>query len=547
MEIETIKFSPFKDQRPGTSGLRKKTKYFMQEHYLESFIQAAINAVRLFNQGDYLQAPLVIGGDGRYYNDQAIQKIIKVALANGYQHIMVACTGVLSTPGTSAVIRTQKASGGFLLTASHNPGGMEHDFGIKYNIANGGPAPEKVTEAIYAQSKELTEYKVATVADVDINKIGETMFGSARVEVFDALVDYTKVLESLFDFEMLAAFFKNGFTMRFDAMHAATGPIAKHIIERILGAAPGTVVRANPLPDFGGLHPDPNQVHAKELMDLMWSGSAPMFGAASDGDGDRNMILGQKFFVSPGDSLAVIADQAASCIRGYSKGLSGVARSMPTSRAVDLVAKAQGLSCYETPTGWKYFGNLMDAGRCTVCGEESFGTGSDHVREKDGLWAVLCWLSILAKTKLSVAEIVQRHWRKYGRYYYQRHDHEGLALEPANEVIAKLRASLPSLVGQKLGAFTISAADDFSYTDPIDSSVSSKQGIRLICGEDERVVIRLSGTGTEGATMRIYYERFCARYEGAKVEDMLGDTVRATKELLKMKEMFGHDEPDVIT
>lgn len=547
MDIKTVSITPFGDQKPGTSGLRKKTKYFMQPHYIEAFVQAAVDAVRGFNEADYTERPLVVGGDGRFYNREAIQKIVKIALANGYRHVMVGKAGILSTPATSAVIRARKASGGFILSASHNPGGAEHDFGIKYNTANGAPSPEKVTEKIYLCSKELSVYKICDIPDIDLDQIKTSFFDGAKVEVFDPLLDYTDLMQQLFDFGEISALFRSGFRMCYDAMNAVTGPYAKRIIEDLIGAPAGTVIRAMPLEDFGGLHPDPNQVHAHELMEKLWGDEGLDFGAASDGDGDRNMILGKKVFVSPGDSLAIITEYAAKVIPGYKKGLSGVARSMPTSRAVDTVAKAFNVPCYEVPTGWKFFGNLMDAGKCAICGEESFGTGSDHVREKDGLWAVLCWLQILANTKKSVAEIVEAHWAKFGRWFYQRHDHEGLDAEKANVLINELRGQIPSLIGTTIGGQKVTLADDYAYTDPIDNSLSTKQGIRIYFGETSRVIFRLSGTGTEGATLRIYYEKYGKDCAGKTAHQELQPLIAAVRSFLRLHERFGKEEPDVVT
>ncbi|HQH27190.1 MAG TPA: alpha-D-glucose phosphate-specific phosphoglucomutase, partial [Oligoflexia bacterium] len=502
MNIRTVATKPFQDQRPGTSGLRKKTKVFMQPHYLENFIQSAFNALAENIAAPFVGKTLVVGGDGRYYNREAIQTIVKMAAANSFSRVLVAKNGILSTPAMSAVIRAQHAFGGFVLSASHNPGGREKDFGIKYNVSNGGPAPEAITEKIFAVSKELSEYKIAEHPDIDLNTLSSQLVINTEVCVFDGLADYVALMQRIFDFNALRAFFASGFRMRFDAMHAATGPYAHAILEHHLGAPQGTVMHGTPLEDFGGGHPDPNQVHAHELIELLAEDKTLSFGAASDGDGDRNLILGPGFFVTPGDSLAVIAEHAPVCIPGYRQGISGIARSMPTSTAADRVAQSLGVPLFETPTGWKFFGNLMDADRCTICGEESFGTGSNHVREKDGLWAVLCWLSILAHTKSSVAEVVRQHWQRFGRSYYQRHDYEGLDAGKAQEMFDDLRRKTASMAGTAFGGGTIAAADDFSYTDPIDGSTSIKQGVRFIFADQSRVVFRLSGTGTAGATLR---------------------------------------------
>ena len=549
LSIERIKVetSPFLDQRPGTSGLRKKTKAFTVPRYVENFIQSTFDALLEIYGQSFSDKTLVVGGDGRFYNRNAIQTIIKMAIANGFAHVLIGRTGVVSTPAVSAIIRRRSAFGGFILSASHNPGGLDEDFGIKYNIDNGGPAPAKVTEAIYQKTKGLSHYWTTECEDIDIDKLGSLKIGQTAVEVIDPLSDYTDLMRELFDFPLLEKSFREGFQLRFDAMNAATGPYATHILENILGAPKGTVVRSNPLEDFGGCHPDPNQVYASDLIDHMNSTTETHLGAASDGDGDRNLILGQNCFVSPGDSLAVIAQYACECIPGYKGGIAGVARSMPTSQAADKVAAFLGVPCFETPTGWKFFGNLMDAGMCTLCGEESFGTGSNHVREKDGLWAVLCWMSILAKTKKSVAQIMEEHWKQFGRFYFQRHDFEGVDGQIASKLIDSLKSRLPSLPGQHIAGLKVSKADDFSYTDPVDHSQACNQGLRFHFGNDYRLVCRLSGTGTTGATLRIYYERYVNPYEGEAVEASLSCLVDASRTLLKLKENFGREEPDVVT
>lgn len=552
--IRKIASSPFSDQRPGTSGLRKKTRVFMQPHYLENFVQAVFHTINADPAIDVNQETLVVGGDGRYFNRQAIQIIIRMAAANGFKQVLVGRGGVLSTPAMSAVIRRQGALGGLILSASHNPGGSEADFGIKYNIRNGGPSPEKVTDQIYAQTLALTSYTTIDHPDINIDRLGSTPLGSTHVTVFDPLADYTAVMQELFDFDALRSFLSGGFRMLFDAMSGVTGPYAHHLFESCLGAPPGTVIRGTPLEDFGGLHPDPNLVHAAELVTRLWDDHAPDFGAACDGDGDRNLILGRQFFVTPGDSLAVIAEHASQAIPGYRRGLSGVARSMPTSTAVDRVAKALGIPCYETPTGWKFFGNLMDAGMCTLCGEESFGTGSNHIREKDGLWAVLSWLSILAATPTkSVAQLVQEHWRRFGRSYYQRHDFEALDGAAAEAALEALREKLPDLKGAPLGSSSIVAADDFSYTDPVDHSISTQQGLRIQLADGSRVVCRLSGTGTDTATLRLYVEQYAPQGGHGKLRELnepgpvLAPLVHAAVSLLELPERCGVDTATVIT
>ncbi|HKP73807.1 MAG TPA: alpha-D-glucose phosphate-specific phosphoglucomutase [Pyrinomonadaceae bacterium] len=545
--MKTIHTTPFTDQRPGTSGLRKKTRVFMQPNYLENFVQSVFDTVREDTPEGFGAQTLVVGGDGRYYNREAIQTILRMAAANGFGRVLAGRGGILSTPAVSAVIRRQGALGGLVLSASHNPGGRDADFGIKYNIRNGGPAPEGVTGRIYERTLNINEYRTVEGADVDLEHEATLRLGDTEVVVINSLADYTAIMEELFDFGSLAALFASGFRMRFDAMNAVTGPYARHILEERLGARAGTVVNGTPLEDFGGHHPDPNLVYAAELVAHMRAADAPDLGAACDGDGDRNLILGRNFFVTPGDSLACIAEHARECIPGYREGLAGVARSMPTSTAVDRVAEALGVHCYETPTGWKFFGNLMDAGLCTVCGEESFGTGSNHVREKDGLWAVLSWLSILATTRKSVAEVVREHWRRFGRSYYQRHDYEGLEVAPAAQMIDHLRDKLPTLAGATLAASRVAHADDFSYTDPVDASVSKHQGIRVLLEDGSRIVCRLSGTGTEGATLRLYVERFLRDGGDGDLAEVLAPLTRAARELLELRERFGSDEPTIIT
>jgi phosphoglucomutase len=545
--VQAVSTERFDGQRPGTSGLRKKTRVFMQPGYLENFVQSVFNAVRADAASGFQSETLVVGGDGRFYNREAIQTIIRMAAANGFRSVLVGRGGILSTPAVSAVIRRRKAFGGLVLSASHNPGGRDEDFGIKYNIRNGGPAPESVTERIYAETQTLKVYLTLEHKNIDLDTQGTTRVGNCDVVIIDSLEDYTAVMEELFDFDKLRALFAGGFRMIFDAMNAVTGPYARHILEEKLNAPAGTVINREPLEDFGGHHPDPNLVHASELVAALSDTSAPDFGAACDGDGDRNLILGRAFFVTPGDSLAVIAEHARDSIPGYRAGLAGLARSMPTSTAVDRVAERLRIRCYETPTGWKFFGNLMDAGLVTVCGEESFGTGSNHVREKDGLWAVLCWLSIVATTGKSVEQIVRDHWRAFGRSYYQRQDYEGLDAAPAAEMFDALRENLSALEGTPLGESRIAHADDFSYTDPVDGSTTTRQGIRIFLEDGSRVVLRLSGTGTAGATLRVYIERFRDDAGASDITEVLLPLTLAVRELLTLRERFGTDAPTVIT
>ena len=547
-EIQIIKVptKPFDGQRPGTSGLRKKTRVFMQPNYLQNAVQSVFNVIRE-TAGDFGQHMLVIGGDGRYYNREGIKIIINMAVANGFGKLLVARGGLMSTPAVSAVIRRRGALGGLILSASHNAGGIDEDFGVKYNIHNGGPAPESVTEAVYEQTQKITEYITISDANVDIDREGSTRIGQTQIDVINSLKDYCELMEELFDFESIRRLFASGFRMTFDAMHAITGPYAHHLLEERLGAAPGTVIKGTPLPDFGGHHPDPNLVYAADLVDRLADDNGPDFGAACDGDGDRNLILGRRFFVSPGDSLALIAEHAKDTIPAFREGLAGVARSMPTSTAADRVAQELGIRFYETPTGWKFFGSLLDAGLCTICGEESFGTGSNHVREKDGVWAVLAWLSILAYTRKSVEQVVREHWRRFGRSYYQRHDFEGIDTDAAGKMIGALREKIPSLTGSNFGGSQIKTADEFSYTDPVDGSTATKQGIRLLLSDGSRVVVRLSGTGTSGATMRLYVERYINDAGVSDVNEVLAPLLTEAKQLLQLHEFTGRDKPNVIT
>ncbi len=543
MSVNVVATTPIEGQKPGTSGLRKQTRVFMEPGYLENFVQSIFDAV-----GGLAGKTLTLGGDGRYFNERAIQTILKMAAANGAARVLVGQNGILSTPAASAVIRARKTDGGLILSASHNPGGEDGDFGLKYNIPAGGPAPESVTEAIHKRTQEITEYRVLEAGDVDIATCGDSVLGEMAVEVIDPVAIYAELMRGLFDFDAIRTLFASGFTLRFDAMHAVTGPYAKAILEGELGAPEGSVMNATPLPDFGGGHPDPNPVYAKELMDLIMGPEAPDFAAASDGDGDRNMILGRGVYVTPSDSLAVLTANAQ-LAPGYKDGLAGVARSMPTSRAADRVAEKLGIKAFETPTGWKFFGTLLDAGLVTLCGEESAGTGSSHVREKDGLWAVLLWLNILAERRQSVAEILEAHWRDYGRDYYTRHDYEGVDKAAAEALMDDLRARLDRLPGQSFAGLTVSAADDFAYEDPVDGSTARQQGIRIFFAENARAVFRLSGTGTVGATLRVYLERFVddpARLAGDP-QAVLAEVIEAAGAIAEIGARLGRDAPDVRT
>ncbi|MFZ9643365.1 MAG: alpha-D-glucose phosphate-specific phosphoglucomutase [Candidatus Methylopumilus sp.] len=543
MNVQVITSQAFTDQKPGTSGLRKKVAVFQQPHYLENFVQSIFDSINA-PQG----ATLTLGGDGRYYNREAIQIILKMASANGFGRVLVGQAGILSTPAASCIIRKYQTFGGIILSASHNPGGIDGDFGIKYNTENGGPAPEKITDAIFEKSTTISSYKIIDAPDVAIDVIGETDLAGMKVQVIDAVADYAALMESLFDFNAIKDLLASGFRMKFDAMHAVTGPYAQDIFIKRLGAPADSIMNCVPLPDFGGGHPDPNLTYAHELVEIIYGKNAPDFGAASDGDGDRNMILGKGFFVTPSDSLALIAANAK-MVKGYAQGIAGVARSMPTSGAVDMVAKSLDVPCFETPTGWKFFGNLMDAGKVTLCGEESFGTGSSHVREKDGLWAVLFWLNILAIKRQSVEQIVKRHWLQFGRNVYSRHDYEDLPLDAANGVIEHLRSHFTAFTGKTYGQYTIKACDDFSYTDPIDGSVSTKQGLRILFTDGSRIVFRLSGTGTSGATLRIYLEAFepDTNKHDLDAQTALAEMIQIALQLSELKQRTGRDTPTVIT
>jgi len=551
MQIRMVATTPFTDQKPGTSGLRKRVQVFRQPHYLENFVQSIF---------DTIAAPpdsvLVLGGDGRYYNREAIQIILKMAAANGFGRVLVGRGGILSTPAASCVIRKCRTYGGIILSPSHNPGGPDGDFGIKYNTANGGPAPEKVTEAIYAASRQIAQYRIAAAPDVDLDALGDSSLGDMMVSVIDPVSDYAELMESLFDFASIRALLAGGFRIKFDAMHAVTGPYAREIFVNRLGAPADSLINAEPLEDFGGGHPDPNLTYAHELVEALYGGDAPDFGAASDGDGDRNMILGRHFFVTPSDSLAILAANAHR-VPGYQQGLAGIARSMPTSAAADRVAATLNIPCYETPTGWKFFGNLMDAGKVTLCGEESFGTGSDHIREKDGLWAVLFWLNILAARRQSVEAIVREHWARFGRNVYSRHDYEGIPTDAANGVMRLLHERFAELQacteqgrgGAQFGHLQVRLCDDFSYTDPVDGSVSTGQGIRILFVDGSRIVFRLSGTGTEGATLRLYlesYEPDVSKHH-LDAQQALATLISIALEISELRQRTGRERPTVIT
>ena len=541
--VQTVSTTAFADQKPGTSGLRKKVPVFQQPHYVENFVQSVFDSLEGFEG-----KTLVLGGDGRYFNREAIQIVIRMAAANGFGRVVAGKGGILSTPAASNLIRQLGAFGGIILSASHNPGGPDGDFGIKYNAGNGGPAPEKITDAVFAKTKTIAQYKTLETPDVDLDAIGETKVGAMTLEVVDPVVAYQALMETLFDFPALKAMFAGGFRMTFDAMSAVTGPYATAILEGALGAAKGTVINGTPEPDFGGHHPDPNLVHAKVIYDLAMGPDAPDLCAASDGDGDRNLIIGRGIFVTPSDSLAALAANAH-LAPGYKGGLAGIARSMPTSQAADRVAAKKGLKAFETPTGWKFFGNLLDAGMATICGEESAGTGSNHVREKDGLWAVMLWLNILAARKESVADIMRHHWQTYGRNYYARHDYEEVDLAGANALVAALRAKLPGFAGQTLDGMTVEKADEFSYHDPVDGSDSANQGTRILFTDGSRIVYRLSGTGTAGATLRVYIETFEPGPDRLDLQtsDALKTLIGLSRSLADIETHTGRTEPSVIT
>lgn len=541
--IRTVCTTPFPDQKPGTSGLREPVRVFRQLHYLENFVQCVF---------DCLEGPaggtLVVGGDGRWHNRHAVQTILKMAVAAGFGCVLVGQGGLLSTPAVSCVIRSSGALGGLILSASHNPGGPDGDFGIKYNIASGAPAPEILTDAVFQATKTIHQYRIADIPDLDLEKCNTVRIGGTTIRVIDPVSDYARLMETLFDFDAIRSLFAAGFRMCFDAMHAVTGPYAVEIFENRLGAAKGSVMNGIPREDFGGGHPDPNLVYARDLVERMSAPDAPDFGAASDGDGDRNMIMGPRFFVTPSDSLAVLLEHATVC-PGYAGGIVGVARSMPTSTAVDRVAQVLGIPCFETPTGWKFFGSLLDAGKVSLCGEESFGTGSWHVREKDGLWAVLMWLNILARHGQGVRSLVQEHWKRFGRTFYARHDYEDIGSACADSLLHDVRTTLPDLPGRTVGDMTVQAADDFSYTDPVDGTVFSRQGIRIIFSGGARAALRLSGTGTGGSTLRVYLERFEPDpvYHSQETGITLMPLMHAVEILTGIHARTGRGKPSLVT
>lgn len=545
MSIKTVATQAFAGQKPGTSGLRKQVTIFQQSGYLENFVQS------IFDSVDGIKgATLVVGGDGRYHNRVAIKTILRMAAAYGVAKVFVGQGGILSTPAVSCIIRKYNALGGIVLSASHNPGGPDGDFGIKYNINNGGPAPESITDAIYEKTQTITEYVISDKLDseIQLDELGSFKIEAMQVDVIDSVSDYAELMQQIFDFDAIRGLFARGFKMRFDAMSAVGGPYARRILEGILKAPQGTVVNGEPLEDFGGHHPDPNPVNAHDLIAVMDGANAPEFGAASDGDADRNMIVGRKLPVAPSDSLAILAANAK-LVPAYKAGLSGIARSMPTSTAADRVAKSLGIPCYETPTGWKFFGNLLDAGKVTLCGEESYGTGSDHIREKDGLWAVLFWLNLIAVTNKSVNQLVNEHWSKFGRNFYSRHDYEAIDSAAANDLMAALRAKLKDLVGQRFGNYTLDIADDFSYSDSVDGSISAKQGVRLIFADGSRIVLRLSGTGTQGATLRVYLEKYeadAAKFE-IPTQQALAELITIADQIAEIKTRTKMLEPTVVT
>jgi phosphoglucomutase len=547
MNRYTVTSQPFSDQKPGTSGLRKKVRQFQQPHYLENFVQSIFNAIS--DNQPLAGKTLVVGGDGRFFNSEAIQIIIKMAAANGFGKLIIGQNGLLSTPAASCVIRKNQAFGGIILSASHNPGGPDADFGIKFNAANGGPANEELTEAIFLISRSIDQYPIIEAADIDLSHIGSHKLADTQIDIIDPVADYTELMETIFDFQRISELLTSGqFRFHFDAMNAITGPYAQAILVDKLGADPGSLLRGQPLPDFGGDHPDPNLAHARDLHSRLSGQHAADFGAASDGDGDRNMILGANFYVTPSDSLAILAANAT-LIPGYNRGLAGVARSMPTSQAIDRVASSLNIPCFETPTGWKFFGNLLDAGKITLCGEESFGTSSDHVREKDGLWAVLFWLNILAVRGESVSDIVQQHWKKFGRDYYTRHDYEAITSDGAKSLMTTLREKVKTLAESQLGSYQVETADDFSYTDPVDGSVSQQQGIRVLLRGGSRIIYRLSGTGTEGATLRVYIEghEASAEQQAEDPQTALAELIRVASELAQIEHFTGRSGPDVVT
>ena len=543
-EVNVINInSPFLDQKPGTSGLRKSTLKFQEQHYLEVFIEAILLSLENI-QG----STLVVGGDGRYGNIEAIEKIVQICVAHKVGKVIVPKDGLLSTPATSNLIRKENAVGGIILSASHNPGGIDGDFGVKLNIANGGPAPEIITNQIFKSTQSLTSYKISKIKLPDFSQYGSFNYGETTLEIIDGLKDYSALMEKIFDFDQISDFLKKDFSLIFDAMNAVTGPYAKNIFVEKMGLANDCVMNGDPLKDFGGLHPDPNLTYAAHLADLLLNKKSYSFGAACDGDGDRNMILGSGCFVNPSDSLAVITANTT-CVPGYKEGISGVARSMPTSSAVDIVASALNIPCYETPTGWKFFGNLLDSNLITICGEESFGTGSNHVREKDGLWAVLYWLQILAEKNCSVSDLIKNHWRQFGRNYYSRHDYEAIPSNIANQIFDKLSSMLPSLIGTNFAGNLVKDADNFSYLDPVDNSISENQGLRVILEDNSRVIVRLSGTGTKGATLRLYFEKFINPQQNLSLNPQIAlkPLIDDIDDLLNISKLTKMETPTVIT
>ncbi len=543
-EVNVINIdSPFLDQKPGTSGLRKSTLKFQEQHYLEVFIEAI-----LLSLDNIEGSTLVVGGDGRYGNIEAIEKIVQICVAHKVGKVIVPKDGLLSTPATSNLIRKENAIGGIILSASHNPGGIDGDFGVKLNIANGGPAPEIITNQIFKSTQSLTNYKISKIKLPDFSQYGSFYYGETTLEIIDGLKDYSTLMERIFDFDQISDFLKKDFSLIFDAMNAVTGPYAKNIFVEKMGLANDCVMNGNPLKDFGGLHPDPNLTYASHLADLLLNKKSYSFGAACDGDGDRNMILGSGCFVNPSDSLAVITANTK-CVPGYKEGISGVARSMPTSSAVDIVASALNIPCFETPTGWKFFGNLLDSNLITLCGEESFGTGSNHVREKDGLWAVLYWLQILSEKNCSVSDLIKNHWRQFGRNYYSRHDYEAIPSNIANQIFDKLSAMLPTLIGTNFAGNSVKDADNFSYLDPVDHSISENQGLRVILEDNSRVIVRLSGTGTKGATLRLYFEKFINPQQNLSLNPQIAlkPLIDDLDDLLNISKLTQMETPTVIT
>ena len=535
--------SPFLDQKPGTSGLRKSTLKFQEKHYLEIFIEAILLSLK-----NLKGSTLIVGGDGRYGNIEAIEKIIQICVAHQVGKVIVPKDGLLSTPATSNLIRKENAIGGIILSASHNPGGINGDFGVKLNISNGGPAPESITNQIFKSSQSLTSYKISEIQIPNLKNFGLFSFGETTLEIIDGVNDYSNLMQKVFDFDQISAFLKNDFSLVFDAMNAVTGPYAKNIFVEKMGLESNCVMNGIPLKDFGGLHPDPNLTYASHLADLLLNKKSYSFGAACDGDGDRNMILGRGCFVNPSDSLAIITANT-NCVPGYKGGIAGVARSMPTSSAVDIVASALNLPCFETPTGWKFFGNLLDSNLITLCGEESFGTGSNHIREKDGLWAVLYWLQVLAEKNCSVSELIENHWKQYGRNYYSRHDYEAIPTNIANKIFDNLSSILENLKGSNFAGSLVKEADNFSYLDPVDNSISENQGLRIMLEDNSRVILRLSGTGTKGSTLRLYFEKYVNSKQNLSLNPQIAlkPLIDDLNDLLNITSLTKMSNPTVIT